>query len=1136
MNFTKAQEKAIHESGSDMLVSAGAGSGKTTVLTSRLTDRIEKGAELKDFLVATFTNSAAADLKAKLAKRLDALCAEQPQNKRYQRQLYALPSADIGTIDSFCLQYVKQYASVLGLGGTSVGDEALCSALLWESAESVLDSMCEEDDPAIDLLLDNFASHKSDDGLISSAVYLYGKMRAYPFYTHWLEETVSTYGKEMADFSYAHFFGLPHGAAVKECIEEELAPMLAGCDKLFGLAEDDGQYAFAEKVLAAVQPIAEGLNKGYGEFCAAVIQSPALRRPKGCGEAYVKVYTDVNDRRKALKEYLRTEEELKAEYAMTHEVLCALCRFMLKLDSAYAAEKARRGIIDFADGEQCFLRLLVTKTKDGFIKTSLCKELSANYKEVFVDEYQDISPLQDAIFGLIGGGKRFMVGDVKQSIYGFRNAYPELFVSYRDSYSEQAGGKGLKVLLKENFRCNGCIIDFCNYLFGKIYTKKTAGTDYNTEALIHGKDDEGGDEVRIELFENAADTSAEVDFTVKEIIKLITEGTDPSDIAVICRKKQAVRRFAESLALYGVPTNLTVGKEELLKQPEVLLAGSVLRIIDNPTDDISLAATLRSPIFGFSAAELAEIRRGGVSLFDDLRHAAMGVRQKNKVYRFKLHPMAYEKPKVKPLLNKGSSNALSEKCGAFLQKLAIYRTKALFLPAHKLLWFIYGDCRIMAYAPKGKEERYKANLLALYRLAAEMENTGYKGVSVFTDYLQRLNENGSSPDAEKDSAARGVQLMTVHGSKGLEFPVVFVADCGSLMSGADRKVPITVDFNQGISLKLKRQKTATSINTLLRRAELAAEDKRCMAEELRILYVAFTRAREKLYISASFSDTIEERLFKEKQSTYADLFLSTVALGKEMFYNIRVTDVADYVGQTIEPLSLKAAAPLLSLPTIADMPTAPQQTLAKFSASVLERGEGGKLVPRTEELVTERIPAFGTSLTNISALKGTANHLFMQFANFELAEKCVAAEADRLLSLGFINPDQRALMDAEAIERFFASPLYGEMKASPRMYREKRFTTRVPAQLFEGQGDDAPLLQGVIDCFYQNADGGFTLVDYKSDAVRSGEEAVLIRRHGVQLGLYRLYIEKITGKKVTKAYIYSFALGKAIDCGDPAEL
>lgn len=1139
MKFTEAQKKAIYSTGGDMLVSAGAGSGKTTVLTNRLIDRIEKGAELKDFLVATFTNSAAADLKAKLAKRLDALCAADNGNKRYIRQLYSLPAADIGTIDSFCLQYVKQYATVLELGGTSVGDEALCAALLWDSAESVLNTMCEDDDPAVDILLDNFASHKSDDGLLSATVQLYGKLRAYPFYREWIEGKTKAYGEEAADFSKGSFsfFDLPHGHLVQLFLYDCTKPLVAWCNTLYDLAEDDTQYSFADKVAAAVMPIVDGVQKGYGEFCAALAESPALRRPKGCGDEYVKVYTNITDRRKKLKEYLRSEEELKAEYEMTGTVLNALCSFMLKLDDAYTAEKARRGIIDFADGEQCFLNLLVTKTKDGLVRTSLCKELSAAYKEVFIDEYQDISPLQDMIFALIGSGKRFMVGDVKQSIYGFRNAYPDIFVAYSEAFKEDGNGAGLKVLLKENFRCNGNIIEFCNYVFGKIYTEESAGTDYSTEALVHGKEDDGGEKVKVNIYENAEDDSSELNDTVREVIGLIKAGRNPKDIAILCRKASVLRRYANALAALGVPTNLTVGKEELLKQPEVLLATSALRVIDNPTDDISLAALLRSPIYGFTAAELAEIRRGGTSLFDDLRHTAMGIRQKNACFRLKPYPVAYIKLKQKPLLKKGGSTELSTKCEAFLKELTVYRTKALFLPVHKLLWFVYEQSNIMSFAPADRADNYKANLLAFYRLAMGMENTGYKGVSVFTDYLGRLAETGSSPAAEKSSAAEGVQLMTIHGSKGLEFPVVFVVGCGNALRGADRTGPITVNYNSGISLKLKRQKEALSINTLLRQAELAAEDRRSLAEELRILYVAFTRAVEQLYISASFPQSLEERLYKEKQGTYADLFVSAVALNSKMFYNVRVTDVLQKEVSVPTRLVMKAEGGAdLPLKRIFPTPKTKKGGAAKFSASVLQKGANGKLVTRTEALVTERVPAFSAKEQPSAASRGTANHLFMQFADFNRAEADVPAEADRLLEAGYITAEQRSIMDLRALADFFTSPLYEEMKTSPRLYREKRFTTRVSEDLFEKQEGEAPLLQGVIDCFYENSEGGFTLVDYKSDTVRQGDEQLLIERHGVQLGLYRLYIEKVTGKKVTKAYIYSFALGKAIDCGNPAEL
>ncbi len=1135
MQFTKSQTKAIESRGKDMLVSAGAGSGKTTVLATRLIERIKQGGELKEFLVATFTNASAADFKAKLAEKLIALSGEDPQNKRYQRQLYALPTADIGTIDSFCLKYVKQYAPFLGLGGVSVGDEALCASILRECIDTVITDACGEEAPYIDVLLDNFAGHKSEDGLVSVTAYLYGKMRSYPFYKDWLCQTVDDYVKEQQSFTPEGFFNLPHGAMVKAAINAELAPMLTEAKQLFDFAEDDKQYAFAEKVYRVVKNIAESLGVGYGAFSACMAQKEALRRPSKSPEGYVALYNDINDRRKKLAEFVRTEEELKQEYELTAQVLLALKDFLLRVDDTYRAEKNRRGIIDFADGEQLFLTLLVDKTPAGLVKTPLCQELSAAYSEVFIDEYQDISPLQDTIFKLIAKGKRLMVGDVKQSIYGFRNAYPDLFLSYCKDFDEAGEGNGIKVLLKENFRCDKSIIDFCNYLFSKIYTVETAGSNYTEEALVYGKGKGADLPVTVRIFENTEDTVAETEETVREIVRLIEGGTKPSDIAVLCRKANTLRDYGAALSACGVPTSLTVGKEELLKRPEVLLAISALRVIDNPTDDISLAALLRSPIFRFTAAELMAIRRGGVSLYDDLRHAAVGFRLKNKAYKCRMAAVKSKKLSARPMLQKGTKDALAEKCTAFLEKLSTYRTKALFLPVHKLLWFFYEETNIMSYAPLGQESAYRANLLSFYRLAMGVENNSYKGVSVFTEYLQNLEKGGSSPSAEKTADTDGVRLMTIHGSKGLEFPVVFVCDCGSKIQKANRRQPLAVSYSSGISIKLKRQAEALSLNTLLRRAELMAEDRRCIAEELRILYVAFTRAAEKLYISMSLEDTAIQRIEAEKEEKYGDLFLNAVAMNREMFYNIHVTD-----GQARRPPlpRLKAGQEdegNVDLPSIRPMPPKAQRVTAKYSASDLEKAADGILQLRQGALVTDREPSFGTATDYSGADKGTANHLFMQFANYANAAADPVAEADRLLALGFVTEDQRRIMDMDALGRFFQSPLYADMARSPRVYREKRFTTRVSGKLFGG-GEETPLLQGVIDCFFQNASGGFTLVDYKSDRIRPGEEALLIKRHGVQLGLYKSYIEKVTAMPVNKVYIYSFALNKAIDCGNPAEL
>lgn len=1138
MKYTDSQKRAIESRGGDLLVAAGAGSGKTTVLAERIMGRIKEGASIKDFLIVTFTNSAAADLKAKLADKLSSLCAEHPDEPRLQKELYSLPAADIGTIDSFCLEYVKQSAAVLGLGGVSVGDESLCAALKAESAEAVLTDMCERDDPAADLLLDNFASHKSDQGLLNAAVMLYDKIRAYPFYLDWFEEKVADYKAEAKRFADGEeLFDLPRGALVKARVAETLEACLGAVADMTALAEDEKQSAFAAKVEAEVASVAEGFDKGYAAFCGRIAVFPRLVRPKKCGDAFVAAYTKAKDMvNKELKTYMRTAEELEREYTLTAAVLEALLAFIRLLDKEYGTRKASRGIIDFADGEQCFLRLLVEKTPQGYLKKGLCRQLSEAYTEVYVDEYQDVSPLQDTIFALIATGKRFMVGDVKQSIYGFRNAYPELFMGYKDGFDDEGTGIGKRVLLKENFRCDRGIIDFCNFVFGKIYTKKQADSDYKGEELVFGKGGDGAAPVSLRIYENAKDSPAEAEDTAQEIVRLISSGVKPSDIAILCRKKDTLQVYGDALAQRGVPISLNSGKAELLKQPEVLLAISILRVTDNPTDDISLAAAMRSPAFRFTAAELVEIRRGGVSFYDDVCRYAKGQACTSHRYKAVAASLKGRGLGTRHLAARRSKDALSQKCAAFLNKISLYRTKALVLSAHKLLWFIYEDCGFMTFPPKGREKVYRDNLFAFYRLAMGIESNGYKGLGVFTDYLRRLEQRDSSPAAEGDKGTDGVRLMTIHGSKGLEFPVVFVCDLGGKMKKTDSKSSLAVDYGRGVSLRLKSQKEAWRVSTLLRDAELREESHRSVAEEIRILYVAFTRARERLYLSLSLKEGLGAALEKDGLDTYGDLFLSAVAKGKEMFYNVEVKDASEWQVRFTRLSRGLDEDETVVLPDLAPPPPPQRPVAAKFTASTLRVGEGGLLTEEVGGNTVDKEPEFLAATGATGAMRGTANHLFMQFADFRKAEVDAAAEADRLLKLAFITPEQRSLIDLRAVGRFFTSPLYGQIKASGAVHREKRFTTEVPAALFEGAEGERVLLQGVIDCFFENPDGSFTLVDYKTDAVGADGEEALRKKHSIQLYLYRLYIEKLTGKSVSKAYIYSFALSKAVDCGRGYEI
>ncbi|MBR6594344.1 MAG: UvrD-helicase domain-containing protein [Clostridia bacterium] len=1101
-SFTPSQQRARDYRGRDLLVSAGAGSGKTTVLAARILERIKAGDDINDFLIVTFTKASAADLKKKLSEKLEELSAKEPDNKHYRRQIYALSGADIGTIDSFCLRYVKQNAQSLGYKSMAVGDGALCAALAADSADRVITELCEEDGAEIDLLLDNFASHKSDDGLVKACIGLYSDIRTFPFYMQWLEDAVARLVRDARRLHDEDFFALERGKEVRAVCEAELAVMEDDLETMLATADDKG-LVFCGKVKAALALMRQGLEEDYYSFSAATsAYAPGSRR--GGDDEYIAAYNDLKGRVSRLSDLCRTRDALIREYDVTAEVAAALLVFMKRLDECYTAEKKRRGIIDFSDAEQLFLSLLVEEKDGSYLKKPLGRKLSAAYKEVYIDEYQDVSPLQDSIFRVIGEGRRFMVGDVKQSIYGFRDAHPELFMGYRDSYGEEGKGEGELVLLRENFRCDKTVIDFCNHVCDRIYTVERADGDYTKERLIHGKDDSGGVPVSVWLYENAKDYRTEQAEVCNEVVRLIASGVKPSEIGLLFHDSKHMQSYSDELEARGIATGLKNSKEKLLDRPEILLMISALRTVDNPTDDISLAALLRSPVFRFTAGELVEIRDCSISLYEDLCAKAE------------------------------EDSVLGEKCAAFLERLSLYRAKALILPVHKLLWYLYEDFRIFAYAPKGDEEKFRANLNAFYSLAMGMEQDAFRGVSVFTDYLRRLEEKGQGPDAERSKSAEGVRLLTVHGSKGLEFDAVFLCDTGKRGKSSDGNA-VRVNFDTGLSLSLKKQREAWSAKPLLKHLDGETEKHKEYAEEHRLLYVALTRARKKLYVSATFSDGVWERIDKKKQSTFADLFLAAVAKGGEMFYNIEVKDCAE--AEQVQPLALsgierEASAEETALPPLREAPPPPRTVTAKYSASALVRDENGKLVAPAPARVSDRLPCFAGGGPSAGARRGTANHVFMQFADFKRAEADLVAEADRLLDRGFVTEEQRRLMDTEALGRFFRSDIYARIKASPRVYRERRFSTALPGYLFKDAGEEQVMLQGVIDCFFENPDGSFTLIDYKTDRVGEGGAEALRDSYGVQLYLYRLYVEKITGRPVTGAYIYSFALSDTVDVGD----
>lgn len=1187
MEFTKSQTDAINTMGKDLLVSASAGSGKTSVLTERIVGRIKLGEDLENFLVVTFTNSAAEDLKRKLQSKLGELIKNNPKDKRLKNQLYKLPCASIGTIHSFCLRIIRENFSLLELPSKiNVGEESLFHSMQNECIEDLITELCESDDESIALLLDNFATYKSDKGLVDVILALYSTIRAFPFYLKWLDSTLEALREEKESFLNKGFFSTPGGKILKPDLIRKLNYALEnavyGAQLCVAEGSDKNEAVFNE-LQEKIADLKSAAEKSYEDFCAETVNFKYRNLSKASEEAKDVKKAVVESVSTLAKSYVVAPAVISDEYDESIKVLSALIYVIKLFDASFTKKKRERAMIDFCDIEQLFLSLLLKEAPDGgYIKTDLCRSLTKTVGEIFVDEYQDVSPLQDMIFKVISkGNNRFMVGDVKQSIYRFRNAYPDIFIGYKESFAdlEEAKDKA-RILLRENFRCSKSIVGFVNLLFTQIYTKATADSDYAGEELIYGRGSGSDLPVKVKVFTDAKEdeTYAEAHFIASEIKNLINENKDDGppirygDIAVLMRSLSNQKVYAEVFSEYGIPCLCARSTEKLFERPEVLLVISALRVIDNPTDDLSLAALLRSPVYGFTAQELAAICRSGHStLYKGVKnYSERGKLLKRGRYTLKrLEKKHFKKPSHLTAVNP-NSNELSKKCRDFLGSLESYRSSALLLPSHKLIWLFYQKSGIFSYRPKGTQEEHQGNLLKFYQWAKEAEGGAFKGVSAFVEHLNQMTENDQSPEATDAVSDDAVRFMTVHASKGLEFPVCFVAELGKQINNKHKNASVSVDRDGGLAFKLAHQKEASIKSTLRRDCFILKETRDLIAEELRVLYVAFTRARERLYVSGTVNGDISdlEKHNVYNPNSYLSTFFSVIREIESPHFELDVTSLAECCGEEateskaeetektektekaedevkiketvsedVSESVSKVAESSNETEDAADTLVLPEDikleaiTEAKISVSMIRQDENGLFTVAEQARGEIKRPAFAFESTELTAAdKGTATHLFMQFASFEQAEKNgISVEADRLLAKGFITKEQREMLNEKQISAFLCSALYGRICSSPRVFREKRFTTELNSALFSG-GNSGILIQGVVDCFFENPDGSYTLIDYKTDRVKENEEQKLIDRHRTQLSFYAEAIEKLTGRPVSEIFIYSLHLGKEIKC------
>jgi len=1160
--WTEAQREAMFCDCPDILVSAAAGSGKTAVLTKRIIDKLTDKthpADISRMLIVTFTKAAAGELKERIATALNAAMAENPADKRLRRQYVLLSKAKIATIHGFCLDLVKQNFEKLGLApSVNVADAAQSALLMEQVADVVIDNYYSALPGFTDIedfvsFADNFITLQ-DTGLSQILLSLYNKVSSFPQGVHFLEDSAQELKKAEVDGLFATVWGelvLSHLVSVFRYYQTVLK---AACD-YFDTEDYREKYypAFLHAYTSAAALLSAAENKDVDAVRELLFSHTTVSLKPLKKELQTEECLFYRDQRKGLSDsvdriakefFSQSDESIRKTAAESRVFIENLHRFLVSFEAKYRYEKRIRGILDFNDLERLACHLLVNE--DG-TPTPLADTVSAQYDEIYIDEYQDVNKIQDMIFAVIAKNTdRFMVGDIKQSIYGFRGAEPSLFADYRRDDSVK------KVYLRHNFRCDRPIIDFVNRICGVLFTCAGKTVPYDdTDHLVCGKGGDGDHEIELAVIDSGTKKAAErrldeANYVAERIASLLREGAKPGDICILLRSaSRSSALYEEALTAKGIPCKNRVTKD-LFVNPEVLLVLNLLHVIDNPTRDIYLAGALKSPIYNVSLSELAIIRRyrKDGSLFDALRQYT--------------EETGFSKGRY------------------FLDKLAAYRSMASE-PVDKLIRHLFADAEIFAFATGNREDpsasAKRANLLMLYDFARKFESGSFKGLNNFIRYIHDVLDSGAGFDSAPSSSEteHAVRIMTIHQSKGLEFPVVFLCDCGSAFNDSDKSERVLIDRHYGTTLKLSDPSGLATIDTVFRRAEGLGIAAKSRDEEIRVLYVALTRAIHRLIVTgtASKPDKLltECRLLSEiatpdtgylfhEQSGYLPWIL--IAAGKAYTPMLVSTTESDDVTASspnipdLTPLDEERIDRLTEEYRRRFAYVYPREAAsalpAKLSVSELyptildDYDDAAKLADTRKRRM--RLPRFRQADQDSAADRGTATHQFMQFCDFDrLRDGDCEGEIDRLVTMRFLDSHTASLIDRTMLARFLESDLYHTLSEAKTLRRELRFNIRLPAAAFTDDPDakemlrnESILVQGIMDCVFIDKNERLTLLDYKTDRIpyemRRDPEAfksLLMERHREQLSYYRAACTAMMCRPVERILLYAFALGEAIE-------
>ncbi len=1165
--WTQDQANTITARGGTLLVSAAAGSGKTAVLVQRVIERLTDPLHPVDadrLLIVTFTKAAAAEMKERITARLGELAALNPRDGLIQRQQLLLTRAHISTIHRFCMDLVKEHFFSLGISPDfRVADESELTVMQSEAMETVLEALYAQGEEPFLQLVSLIGGGKNDARLAETILTLYQFVRSHPFPQRWMEEKLRMYdpGVPVAESEWGKTILRYTEDAADYCAARlQSAVELARQDEKVALAYTEAMTGGIGRMQLIGRLARERTDFDRLGYEVRTFGFDKFKPVRGCESPDVKEQVAAaRDEVKKIAERLGRlfadrEEDVRSDLQALHGMVQMLFEAVRLFSEELDRVKQKKSVVDFSDLEQFAVRLLVKDGENGPERTREAVEIAARFDEVLVDEYQDTNEAQDMIFRAVSRKEEnlFMVGDVKQSIYRFRQAMPEIFLAKKQSFGRFDGEHyPACITLGKNFRSRDGVTGAVNFVFSQLMSKELGELDYTgDEQLITGASYPPSEEPCTALHViDISDPSladrrdeAEARHIGRYITGLMEKGTMITDhgaerpvrwrdFCILLRNPGGhAQNYVTELSKMGIPAWADV-KGGFFGTVEVSWMLSLLRVIDNPVQDVPLCSVLMSPLFGFTPDDMADVRlmQKGVPVYTALVQRA---------------------------------EAGDQKCRSFLQTVGRLRTLAAVLPADRLVGHLYEEtgCLAMVQAMENGELR-RENLRLLLQYARGYESAGHKGLSGFIRFIDRLQEKKSdlTPASALTESADVVRVMSIHRSKGLEFPICILAGCGQKFNKSDLYAPLLLHPQLGAGM-MRQGEEGQRFTTLPREAIALELERGSLSEEMRVLYVAMTRAKEKLVMVMSL---------KSPEKVLANLAGGLSGAQKPGAFTLRrASGFSDWLltcalrhpdGKPLRELAGSAVSVLpcgdrwevcICKPG-ADEPKSGQQTVQDVPADeaflqTMEQKlawryghENVQGIP-AKVTVTELLrlkeqgvlpqelprPAFldGQGLT--AAQRGTALHHFMQYADFQRAAGSVEQEADRLMREGLLRKAEREVLSVRCIQTFFRSGIFERIRTAKQVWRELRFTVFVPAGRLTGQeGGQQMVLQGMTDLVFETEEG-LVILDYKTDAVGNAQE--LAGRYAEQVELYCEAVEQCLGKRVREKFLYSFHLSQAV--------